>query len=107
MQFIASYMSPEVQSQLIADTDMEKTVMFLNDYTLYENIEDNVYYWMYNFNPKTYANWIEVLENSRYPGGLMQLRLDFRDMLHKYLEDEMELEEFVAGMEKVADIWMN
>ena len=107
VEFIASYMSPEVQSQLIVDTDMEKTVMFLNDYTLYENIEDNVFYWMYNFNPKTYANWIEVLENSRYPGGLMQLRSDFWDMLHKYLEDEMELEEFVAGMEKVADIWMN
>lgn len=107
VEFIASYMSPEVQSQLIVDTDMEKTVMFLNDYTLYENIEDNVYYWMYNFHPKTYANWIEVLENSRYPGGLMQLRSDFRDMLHKYLEGEMGLEEFVAGMEKVADIWMN
>ena len=36
----------------------------------------------------------------------MQLRPDFWDMLHKYLEDEMELEEFVAEMEKLADIWM-
>jgi len=106
VEFIASYMSPEVQSQLIVDTDPEKSVMFLNDYSLYENIEDNVFYWMYNFNSKTYANWIEVLENSRYPGGLMQLRPDFWDMLHKYLEDEMELEEFVAEMEKLADIWM-
>jgi len=107
-EFIATYMSPAVQRTY--HQVPEGSSLYLNDLNLYGNIEEGIqFYWEYDFEAEMadYGNWIDVLENTRYYGWNWEMRGPFQSMVREYLAGELELEEFVAEMEKLADIWMN
>ena len=105
-EFLAIYMSPEVQSELVFDA--EHNQLYLNDLDLYMGRENWDYYgYELDGEGADYNHWIEVLENSRYYGSLYEIRNPYHAMVREYLSGELELEDFVAEMEKLADIWMN
>ena len=106
VEFIAAYMSPEVQADIVYDpASWNLFLLDINSYPQYEALWRNKYGFADGI--ADYSNYIQVLENTRYYGWILEMRGPFLSMAQEYFAGELELEDFVEEMEKLADIWMN
>ena len=118
-EFVALFMSPEVYGSYMRDWETGKSHL-LREIPLYAEAEQteiqekygvrwshNGRDWEYYTKFTNYDLWVSLNENAVYMYHLPELSAPFDELFNQYLKGEVDLETFIAEMEKHADLWMN